>query len=299
MLQRFERSNELSCDNGISCLRWDTYILSNLDLFFEMTNNEYKTFLYLIQCEGSERPYNCDLSEENVDAVYLSWKEESENMIYYPNSTWTEGRNRLLEEARNLDKQYDFYIFMDDDLSFSKGGFREFEKLLIKYQPAIASPHLPGYNLNKEDLNLHVHTVFRFDAAMNAFHHSVVFDETVFPYVAKFDQHSWWYSQYVLIVVANVFYPSYILQFNTVEICNETHRQYPRDKLITDDQIKHGIEVDYFANVDTWIYQVLLASHPDVEATKRQYHFSNINLKPKPPRSSYNVTADTKSSYLR
>ena len=41
----------------------------------------------------------CD--NEESDIIYLSWKTPTENAVYYPNSTWTTGRNRLIEEVKN------------------------------------------------------------------------------------------------------------------------------------------------------------------------------------------------------
>ena len=76
---------------------------------------------------------------ENADALFLTYDKEIENAIFFPNSKWSEGRNKLLEIAKNKG-EYDYYIFCDDDISFKRGSWDEFEFLLLKYRPAIAHP---------------------------------------------------------------------------------------------------------------------------------------------------------------
>ena len=74
-----------------------------------------KPFVYLIQSE-SEMPYS-DLPDEHNDIILLTWKEPSDRKgaIFYPKSTWNEGRNRLLKEALSRNAEYIYYIFLDGD----------------------------------------------------------------------------------------------------------------------------------------------------------------------------------------
>lgn len=155
-----------------------------------------KKFLYLVQGKGHLPDSYSTIECEQADLLRLSWKEKIDGAIYFPDSTWTEGRNKLLEEALKRNDQYLYYIFLDDDVVFEKGDWRTFEKYLLKYQPAAATPFCLWYPPNKDSpLELEAHTCFMFDAMFNAFHGDVVADGLVLPYYAGFDSKSWWYSQ--------------------------------------------------------------------------------------------------------
>ena len=82
-----------------------------------MTNNTKFKYLYLIQASDKlPEIYNC-LRER--DFILLSYKEDTEDTdIFYPNSTWTTGRNKLIEHARSLEEEYDYYICLDEDIVF-------------------------------------------------------------------------------------------------------------------------------------------------------------------------------------
>ena len=210
--------------------------------------------LYLVQCAGSEFVYSNNLKDKKV--IYLTYKVKHKGIIYLPNSTWTEGRNRLLKEAQSLDKIYDYYIFMDDDIDFSKGDFKTFEKLLERFKPKIAAPQLLGYPAKKISCN--VQSVFMFDACMNAFSFDVIFDQKIFPYVSNFDRISWWYSQYILIYLSGYFYRNKVMQFNDVIIANKVHTKYPRNCYIDSTAVKKlklGASLNdvYFESVERWI----------------------------------------------
>lgn len=191
-----------------------------------MTNDSKnsKPFLYLVQSSGKlPESYN-DLQSESSDVVCLTWKEEVEGAIYFPKSTWTEGRNRLYEEAVK-DSSYLYYIFLDDDVTFAKGSWREFEAALLKYQPAVAVPYLIGYESGAafNNLRLKTQTCYNFDAIYNAFHRDVLLDGVILPYYGGFDKECLLYSQWIVIHLALLFFPRHTLQINSVAIQNENH----------------------------------------------------------------------------
>ena len=52
------------------------------------------------------------------DLYFVTFKKENSNAVdFLPNSTWSDGRNRLWEEVRG---KYNYYLFIDDDLIFNK-----------------------------------------------------------------------------------------------------------------------------------------------------------------------------------
>ncbi|MCM0758029.1 hypothetical protein M7775_05490 [Sporomusa sphaeroides DSM 2875] len=51
------------------------------------------------------------------DIYFITFKRYNAQAIdFMPNSTWSEGRNRLWQHVKD---QYDYYLFLDDDLEFS------------------------------------------------------------------------------------------------------------------------------------------------------------------------------------
>ena len=109
--------------------------------------------LYLIQAAASLPQQYKELES---DYVLLSYKEQTDQTdIYLPNSTWTEGRNKLREFVISQNKLlngYDFFCFMDEDLIATdrsmknKQPWRIFEQEVYKINPAICLPVCWNYN---------------------------------------------------------------------------------------------------------------------------------------------------------
>eukprot|EP00667_Euglena_gracilis_P034978 EG_transcript_62804 len=80
----------------------------------------YKQFVWLLQ--ASTLPRNRTLHpNDQRDVIWLTFGDPSGD-VYYPNSTFTQGRNRLLDEAISRAVQmpeggYLYYIFMDGDVA--------------------------------------------------------------------------------------------------------------------------------------------------------------------------------------
>ncbi|WP_136465402.1 hypothetical protein [Flagellimonas onchidii] len=235
-------------------------------------------FMYLVQCKGDNvEPYPELQGQHHRKIVFLSWKLKNEHMIYFPNSTWTAGRNRLLLEARVQQERYDYYIFLDDDILFNKGSFDEFEQLLLKESPAVATPLLIGYPFSRQSADS-IQAVFMFDACMNAFHHSIIFDDAVFPYCTIFDKDSWWYSQYVMIHLLALFYEGHVIQLNNICIINSEHGDYPKNIYVDKKNNKKAEQENqsstsgfsYFDSVEKWIYSEYLSNCEKVLISRRK-----------------------------
>lgn len=163
------------------------------------------------------------LVEERL--IWLTFAAPAEGALYLPNSSWTEGRNRLLAEALERYPDFDYLVFCDDDLVFLQGSWQAWEAELAYWRPAIASPSYP-HPLPYPDMR--AHTLYNFDAMMNAFHRVCVEDGVILPYISKFDQVTWWLSQFFLMHFANALYPGQIAKFTRICVDNIEHRDYPR-----------------------------------------------------------------------
>jgi hypothetical protein len=198
-----------------------------------------KPFVYLIQSE-SEMPYH-DLPDEHNDIILLTWKTPSDrkDAIFYPKSTWNEGRNRLLKEAVSRKIGYLYYIFLDGDcivkedpelakalnIELCGNPFRTFEKYLLEWQPAIGYSR---YSWQYDEPGAAVNLGYNFDALFNAFHCEAV--PFLLPYYTGFDCESWLYSQHIINHLAALLYNCHRIQFNVITTHNLNRKSYARRK---------------------------------------------------------------------
>lgn len=192
-----------------------------------------KPFLYLVQGRGRLPAHYTELESDRSDVIHLTWGEPVGEAIYHPGSTWAEGRNRLLEEALVRPERPLYYILLDDDVEFEKGGWRLFEDELLTYRPAVAAPFYPLYDAVVDPVpgveaypprpGTDAQTAFWHDAMYAAFHRDVVADGLLLPYYTGMDHISWPISQWFVIFLARVLYSGHVLQFNRVWISNALH----------------------------------------------------------------------------
>ena len=171
-----------------------------------------------------------------ADAVFLTYDREREGCIFFPNSTFMQGRNRMLAEARKLG-DYRYFIFMDDDVEFVRGGYGEFESLLLQLRPAIGVPVFGRLRDSVIGLgspfgriylpSMDWQMAWDYDGQMNAYHRDLVLDGLAIPYWESFSN-QWWVADIIPCAVARNFYADGILQFNRIVISNKIHRDYPK-----------------------------------------------------------------------
>ena len=185
------------------------------------------TFLYITQtAAGLPRIYECLRQKE---FVLLSYKEKtSDTHIFLPKSTWTTGRNALREYVMGLEKQYDYYVFLDEDVVFDgysqQDGFNKLEELVTKYRPSIANPNYSSY-YNNIIGGAEAQTTTWYDGMCNVFSRELLWSAAIFPYNSKYDNHSWWTSQYIMIILCSIYRIEVVL-FSTLKVINANHSNY-------------------------------------------------------------------------
>jgi hypothetical protein len=205
---------------------------------------ENKKFLYLIQASSDiPNEYKFFLKR---DFILLSYKEKTKNThLFFPNSTWTTGRNELRRHVIDNRLIYDYYIFLDEDVKFveieNSLGFNRIEKLLIKYAPFIANPFYLYYPFypgslhhmapNKTDNKLEEQKTINFDGIYNCFSKKAFFCNKIFPYDDKFDKENWRMSQKIMIKLCERYYNNQISLFN-IKIKNLNHCNYPKENIM-------------------------------------------------------------------
>ena len=246
-----------------------------------------KRFLYLAQGPGAMPAHYDDIESADADFVYLTFKNELPGAVFFPGSTWTTGRNRLLAEALQRVDNYEYFVFLDNDVSFIEGDWRVFERSVLALRPAIAAPYYAdypsGHRRRNSSSTARAQQCFYFDAIYTAFHRDVLKDHLIVPYYAGFDDISWWYSQYFVIQLAYIFYKGHVLQINDVAIGNEGHSPYPRE--------------DQFRMMSDW-FETHVVKAPLRAMLPRNFRFRaerflrgrlNLALPPRPPLASYRL----------
>jgi hypothetical protein len=216
----------------------------------------------------------------DVTLLHLSFQKQVPGALYLPNSTWTEGRNALLAAARALEHDFEYYVFCDDDLEFERGSFAAFNIQLGETRPAIGIP-LYDFAPNRHD-HLESHTVYAFDALMNAFHRDLVTDGVILPYHAGFDSKSWWFSQFFVIHLASVNYPDHVLRLGRTCVRSAQHRPYPRNTLAD------------WAEAETFLFDQVYSDRAYLEARFRHHYHKaqEVPRSPSAPANSYRLTAE-------
>ncbi len=194
-----------------------------------------KRFLYLVQTAGDLPEKLVELQSTDSDVRFLSWQKQSSDprSLFYPDSSWTQGRNRLLREAPGTG--YCYYVFLDDDILLEAVGgdsgqnpWRLFEEFLLDYEPAIGmvrySWQLTG---GWDDPAKPVQSLRFFDALLNAFHREALL--SLLPYYDGMDEESECYAQAILCSLAASLYPSHLLQTNRLTVKNLKSRRMDRE----------------------------------------------------------------------
>jgi hypothetical protein len=143
--------------------------------------------------------------------------------IFFPNSTWAEGRNRLLEEASIAYPDAEYFVFLDDDVEFTGQSLKYFEELILNYRPKIAVPLCDRIMREMSYSRRQMERPIRHDQVMMAFHKSVLKDGIVLPIDTKFDNLSWWLTCELNHYMIQKFYFREMLSFNNVVIRNSNH----------------------------------------------------------------------------
>ena len=247
-----------------------------------------KNFLYLIQ--GKKEMVLKQIGKINSDIAILTYDSEIDlidirvkGCFFLPNSTWAQGRNKLLSETKDWD--YNYFIFMDDDVEFLKGSFDFFENKIIQSSPAIAMPLLVGIKnsgrYNKYKIVQHPEAM---DSQILAFHKDVLKkDKRIMPLVIKYDQFSWWYSCEIHHYLIFAFYESYIHQYNDILVDNTNHNWNAVTFKSTDNKscYKGGINSDILKLVKIEIennYQGLPKYMNSLFHDAKYNHIYNVNL---------------------
>lgn len=201
-----------------------------------------KKFVYLVQGTEKNILKFSGLQSTSSDLLTLTYDKPIPDQqmswtgnIFFPKSTWAEGRNKLQEESIKRGKSYEYFIFIDDDaeifdqssersIPWLQSSVRPFELFLSEYKPDIGLPLSDTIKMSgRYDRTLSIHHPKSFDQIMQAYSARAVREKICIPLVTDLDNESWWASCEINQYLILHFYRGRVAQFNEFEIRNSQH----------------------------------------------------------------------------
>jgi hypothetical protein len=181
--------------------------------------------IYLIQSDTNQIRYDIPKRSE---ILLLQWqndyRESNISSFHCPNSTWASGRNALYNSV-NL-KNYDYLIFLDDDLML-EFSLTDYEKFLYEYKPLRSSVFVYGHYFYRELTDdSKVYNLKHIDQAFMAVSTSAA---SVFPYSTEKDAQSWFIANEEFCCRFHESYPEQTIIAPKFKMHNSQHREYPRN----------------------------------------------------------------------
>jgi hypothetical protein len=144
--------------------------------------------------------------------------------IFDPKCSFAAGRNQLGELALAAEPDADYFIFCDDDIEFNAGSFVEFERLVERSRPKMATPlsqKTRGYGA--VDYEVEIQTAIVVDEQLVAIHRSAAATEGVWPLTTEFDDVSWWLPCQIFEYLALRTFGRHFHQYNKIIVENDVH----------------------------------------------------------------------------
>lgn len=185
-------------------------------------------FIYLVQGEARKVKLLFHLKErKRAEALFLTYDEKISSAYYLPKSTWSEGRNYLLQKALNKYEDYKYIIFVDDDTEFYYGDWALFEKNLLEYKPLIGVPVFDKNSTVSLPCKNFIIQSFEFnDEQLIAFHNRTIKERVLLPYDSKLDNVSWWATCRKQQILIQNKYKWDSVQFNNLRVINKDKGRY-------------------------------------------------------------------------
>lgn len=252
-----------------------------------------KRFVYLFQVERDLPEHLADVEGPDSDVRFLSYRAKSADprSIFYPWSSWTQGRNRLLRQVVGGDWLY--YVFGDADvrLEFTARGaenrarrqipWRAFEEFLLEHEPAVGTPAYSWHLSSRWDLTQEAQTLRFFDPVLNAFHREALL--TLLPYYDLLDEECADYSGSIVCSIAADLFPGHVLQANRVRVLNPYSLRGYTERLMTKPEtlylasLRNPRDGDHYLRQPEWSQ----LPHPGMGAPRRKaasYHRTATEL---------------------
>eukprot|EP00667_Euglena_gracilis_P014460 EG_transcript_14970 len=194
----------------------------------------YKRFVWLMQAGTLPRKLLVRPTADR-DVIWLTYHDQSGD-VYFPNSSYSQGRNRLLDEAmaravRMPRGGYLYYVFMDGDVKLlmrkntayyyrprlPTDPYACFEAFLWEWQPAAGSV---AYSILSHHERVGTSLFQNTDALLQAQHRETL--SFGLPCM-DLDCHSSYYQQHVMNSINTLLYNTRRVQMNAIMAVNRAH----------------------------------------------------------------------------
>jgi hypothetical protein len=195
-------------------------------------------FLYLIQGKAENVVRYHHLNSETSCLYGLTYDVERDGFDFLPKSSFAEGRNHLYGLATKRIHEFDYFIFIDDDVEFQSGSFCQMQQNLATYRPSVGVPLTAKTRRSAIGVEfggriIPFLTAQRFhinDEQYLALRRDVIQEGKILPYLTTWDTESWYVCCLIQEALIQHFYFQTARQFNNCEIRNDQHSgDYPHN----------------------------------------------------------------------
>ncbi|MEM9724492.1 MAG: hypothetical protein AAF909_03395 [Pseudomonadota bacterium] len=149
--------------------------------------------------------------------------------LYWPCSTWAEGRNFGRDIALLGADAFDYVAFLDDDVVFTRGAYTPFIDDVARHRALIATPITYRADQSRYTLPTARQAAALNDEQLLVFHISVVKDAEIWPIDRTFENESWHIACLIQQYFLTQRFPRQLIQFNDYCISNEGHEWLEAD----------------------------------------------------------------------
>ncbi|HDY7659518.1 hypothetical protein J0J21_06245 [Vibrio vulnificus] len=208
-----------------------------------------KKVCYLVQGKSCEMDYFKSLLQGR-DYVLLTWDQECDNALFYPNSSWAEGRKKL-EKCIDIER-YQYICFIDGDVKL-KGCLTAFEQELLHLEPAVAFPVIEK---TKKHATARWMLSYGMDEQCQFFNTEIYkFHFKCQPYITKFDKISWHFPCVILQYFLGSHLKNSVVTIPHIEAINSGHGEYPTSQdyaPLTDFMSQYVSSMNYYPLLNSY-----------------------------------------------
>lgn len=195
-------------------------------------------FLYMIQGKCSNVVKYLHLNAGTSQLVGLTYDQPQAGFDFLPKSSFAQGRNHLYRLAIQRFDDFEYFVFLDDDVEFCRGSFEQMERNLARYQPSVGVPLTEKTRRSAIAVSWgeHVYPLLRSqrfhvnDEQYLACSREVIRAQKILPYLEQWDKESWFVTCLIQEALIQHYYFSTARQFNDCEIRNDQHSgDYPHN----------------------------------------------------------------------
>jgi hypothetical protein len=205
------------------------------DSYFREDNTDcvgrrHPLFVYLVQTDKDEAALPFKVPDD-ADLFVLQWKEgldPGRHGFYFP-SAWSDGRNELFRRACAKMENYEYFIFMDDDVHLDF-DLELFQTFLLRHRPLRATPLCYQHNRKPHPFYRDIPECCMVKYCENmlvAYHKYTV--RHVMPYTNEHDTTNWWLTCEDMCERFHDAFGVSTAVFGAMRAYNLEKRDYPRE----------------------------------------------------------------------